>query len=125
MQVAEVDFAGNIKMITMKKLILLLLFIPLVSLGQKIYSVDYSSRSDVKVYVVDYESQSDLKVYKVNSVSQARGNEGLWYFVDNKSQADKKIFFVDYASRSDLKLFFIKYKSRAGWRNRSRKHSIY
>ena len=39
MQVAEVDFAGNIKMITMKKLILLLLFIPLVSLGQKIYIV--------------------------------------------------------------------------------------
>ena len=30
MQVAELDFAGNIKMITMKKLILLLLFIPLV-----------------------------------------------------------------------------------------------
>ena len=96
MQVAEVDFAGNIKMITMKKLILLLLFIPLVSLGQKIYSVDYSSRSDVKVYVVDYESQ-----------------------------ADKKIFFVDYASRSDLKVFFVKYKSRAGWRNTSKKHLIY
>ena len=124
MQVAELDFAGNIKMITMKKLILLL-FIPLVSFGQKIYSVDYSSRSDVKVYVVDYESQSDLKVYKVNSVSQARGNEGLWYFVDNKSQADKKIFFVDYASRSDLKVFFVKYKSRAGWRNNSKKHLIY
>ena len=72
----------------MKKLLFLLLFIPLVSLGQKIYSVNYSSRSDIKVYVVDYESQSDLKVYKVNSVSQARGNDGLWYFVNNKSQAE-------------------------------------
>ena len=56
MQALVVGFAGNIKMITMKKIIFLLLFIPLVSLGQKIYSVDYSSRSDVKVYVVDYES---------------------------------------------------------------------
>ena len=53
---------------TMKKLILLLVFIPLVSFGQEIHSVDYSSRSDLKVYVVDYESESDLKVYKVNSV---------------------------------------------------------
>ena len=125
MQVLVVGFAGNIKMITMKKLILLLLFIPLVSFGQKIYGVDYSSQSDVKVYVVDYESRSDLKVYKVDYVSQAIGNDGLWHFVNNKSQADKKIFFVNYASQSDLKVFFVKYKSQAGWRNSSKKHLIY
>lgn len=51
----------------MKKLVLL--FIPLLSFGQKIYSIDYSTQSDFKVYVVDYESQSDLKVYKVDYVS--------------------------------------------------------
>tara|TARA_B100001063_G_C16645498_1_gene493120 strand:+ start:128 stop:382 length:255 start_codon:yes stop_codon:yes gene_type:complete len=83
-----------------KKVILFsfLLFLN-ISYSQKIYSTDYSSQSDIKIFVVDYESQADLKVFKVNYESQATGNEGLWYFV--------------------------KYKSQAGWKNKSKKFLLY
>ena len=64
-----------------------ILLIPIICFSQKIYSVDYSSKADIKVYVVDYESQCDLKVYKVKYSSQADGNDGLWYFVDYESRA--------------------------------------
>ena len=58
--------------------------------AQKIFTVNYKSQSDIKVFVVDYESQADLKVFKVKYQSHAKGNNGLWYFVNYKSQADKK-----------------------------------
>ena len=102
-----------------------LLMFPFFVFSQKIYTVDYSSQSDIKVFVVDYESQSDLKVFKVDYQSQSKGNEGLWYFVKYSSQSDKKIYFVDYPSQSDLKVYFVKYKSQSGWRNNSKKHLLY
>ena len=64
MQVAEVGFAGNIKMITMKKLILLLLFIPLVSFGQV-------KNGEVKTY---YESG---KLFSVANWKNDK-EDGLW-----------------------------------------------
>ena len=48
---------------------LVLLILGLISFNinaQKIYTVDYSSVSDIKVFVVDYPSQADLKVFKVD-----------------------------------------------------------
>ena len=95
------------------------------SYGQKVFSVDYESRADLKVFVVDYESRADLKVFKVDYESGATGNEGKWFFTKYESQADKKIFFVDYESRADLKIFFVNYESRAGWINKSKKHLMY
>jgi uncharacterized protein (DUF39 family) len=80
----------------MKKLLILLLIIPLLSYSQKVYSVKYSNQSDVKVDVVDYENQSD-----------------------------KKIYFVDYPNQSDLKVFFVKYKNQCGWRNKSKQYLFY
>ena len=47
-------------------LMILMLFSSFVMNAQKIYSVDYETRADVKVFVVDYESRADLKVYKVD-----------------------------------------------------------
>jgi len=38
--------------------------------AQKIFTVKYESRADLKVFVVDYESQADLKIYYVNYSSQ-------------------------------------------------------
>ncbi len=93
--------------------------------SQKIYSVDYESRADVKVFVVDYESRADLLVYKEKYESRAKGNDGNWFFVDYESRADKKIYFVKYESRADLKVYFVKYESRAGWKNSSKKHLFY
>jgi len=57
--------------------------------------------------------------------SQAKGNEGLWYFVDYSSKSDKKIIFVEYESQSDLKVYIVKYKSQAGWRTNKKKHLLY
>lgn len=91
----------------------------LLSFGQQVYSVNYQSEADVKVFVVDYESECDL------NASNARGNEGHWYFEDYASQADKKIYFVKYASDADLKIFFVDYRSQAGWRNKSKQHLMY
>ena len=74
---------------------------------------------------MEYKSQADLCVYKVDYKSQAKRNEGLWYFVDYKSQADKKIYFTDYKSNSDITIFFVDYKSQAGWQDKSKKHLLY
>jgi hypothetical protein len=93
--------------------------------AQKIFAVNYKSQSDIKVFVVNYESQADLKVFKVGYKIQAKGNDGLWYFVDYKSQGDKNIYFVDYKSQADLKIYFVDFKSRAGWRNNKKKHLLY
>ena len=68
----------------MRMFILLFLIGTFTLSSQKIYSSDYKSQSDIKIYVVDYKSQADLLVYKVDYKSQAKGNSGLWFFVDNK-----------------------------------------
>ncbi|MAE14813.1 MAG: hypothetical protein CL821_04380, partial [Crocinitomicaceae bacterium] len=44
--------------------------------AQKIFSVKYESRADLKVFVVDYESQADLLVFKVKYESQTGKNDG-------------------------------------------------
>jgi len=103
----------------------LILFLPVTSYSQKVFSVKYESQSDVKVFVVDYENQCDLKVYKVDYDSQSKRNEGLWYFTKYESQSDKRVYFVDYATQSDLKIFFVKYRSQSGWRNKSKQHLMY
>ena len=98
----------------MNKLLLMTFLVMILNetIAQKIYSVNYESRADVKVFVVDYESRADLLVYKVKYESRAGDNDGRWFFVDYESRADKKIFFVDY-------------ESRAGWKNASKKHLLY
>ena len=102
-----------------------LCLVSLNSSAQKIFSVDYESRADIKVFVVDYESRADLLVYREDYESRATGNEGRWFFVDYESRADKSVFFVDYESRADLKIYFVDYESRAGWRNKSKQHLLY
>ena len=104
---------------------IVLCLVALCGQSQTIFSADYANQSDVKVFVVDYENQCDLKVFKVDYANQAKGNEGLWYFVEYANQSDHKIFFADYANQSDLKIFFVKYKNRAGWRNKSNQHLLY
>ena len=80
-------------------LFLFLLFFCFIAKGQKMFSVKYESRADVKVFVVDYESRADLLVYKVRYQSMVDKNEGKWFFVD--------------------------YESRAGWRENSEMHLLY
>ena len=96
-----------------------------IAYSQAVFSTDYKSQAEVKVYVVDYASQADLKVFKVDYPSLARGNKGLWYFVEYKSQSDKTIFFVEYPSQADLLIYFVDYKSQAGWKNNSLIHLMY
>jgi hypothetical protein len=99
--------------------------IALNSNAQKVFSVEYESRADVKVFVVDYESRADLLVYKEEYESRAKGNEGNWFFVEYESRADKKVFFVEYESRADVKIYFVEYESRAGWKNKEKIHHFF
>jgi len=95
------------------------------SFCQKIFTVENSSKSDLKVFVTKYQSQADLLVYKVDYTFQSAANKGHWFFVEYESQADKKIFFCDYASQADLKIFFVDYKSKAKWKKNKKKHLLY
>ena len=58
-------------------LLFLLGFSPLEIGAQKIFSVDYESRADVKVFVVDYESRADLLVFKEEYESRARATRAI------------------------------------------------
>ena len=71
------------------------------------------------------ESRLDKSTVPFDYKSQAKGNEGLWFFVDYKSQADFKLFFVEYKSQADLKIYFVDYKSQAGWTSNQKKHLLY
>ena len=101
----------------------------LVILGEQDSGIEDTAEATLRAYKilmgVKNESQDDLNVFKLDYHSQAKGNEGLWYFVDYSSQSDKKIYFVDYSSQSDLKIYFVKYKSQAGWKNKSKKFLLY
>ena len=104
---------------------LILFFGVLSSQAQNVFSSQYANQADLSVFVVDYENQCDLKVFKVDYANQAKGNEGLWHFVEYANQSNHKIFFADYANQSDLKIYFVKYKNQAGWRNKSKQHLLY
>ncbi|MFN5921358.1 MAG: DUF6150 family protein, partial [Bacteroidota bacterium] len=67
----------------------------------------------------------DLVVYKAKYKSEAKGNEGLWHFVEYQSQADKKIYFVKYKSQADLLIYLTTSKNEAGWRTRRKQHLLY
>lgn len=64
-------------------------------------------------------------LFSVDYASQAKGNEGLWYFVEYESQSDNTIFFVKYKNQADLLIHFVEYKSQAGWKNKSLMHLMF
>ncbi|MBL0308209.1 MAG: hypothetical protein IPP77_00465 [Bacteroidetes bacterium] len=76
---------------------------------------EVKSFSDFKVQIVT--SFPDLCVYVTKSESEAKGNDGVWCFVN--SFPDKKIQFVN--SFPDLKIQYVNSKSSAGWKNHSHK----
>lgn len=94
------------------------------SQAQKIYSVKYSHRADVKVFVVDAEY---LVVYKTDKDYRAKSvdNKGIWFFTDREYRADKKVYFTDRQHDADLKIFFTDKEYRAGWRNREKMPLMY
>ncbi|MDG1176247.1 MAG: DUF6150 family protein [Flavobacteriales bacterium] len=64
-------------------------------------------------------------VHKVKYSSQAKGNEGKWFFTDYKSDANKTIFFTKHQNEADLKIYFTEYASEAKWLKNSKKHLMY
>lgn len=104
---------------------ILIRLVPSTVHAQKIFVADHQSTSDITVYVTDHASRADLIVYRADYPSSAKGNQGLWHFVDHASRADKKIFFTEYTSRADLVIYFTPYRSRAGWRKKSKMHLLY
>jgi hypothetical protein len=64
-----------------------------IACAQHVFSTQYANQADLNVFVVEYENQCDLKVFKVDYANQAKGNEGLWYFVEYGNQAEKKSVF--------------------------------
>ena len=71
-------------------IVLFLFLIPRIE-AQKIFSVKYDNRADLKVFVVKYESRADLLVYKVKYESRVGENQGKWFFVDYESWQVGKI----------------------------------
>ena len=93
--------------------------------AQKVYSTDYEYQADVKVFVVDKSYRADLIVYRVKHEYQAKGNKGLWFFVDKAYQADKKIYFTDKEYQADLKIYFTDREYRAGWEHKKYEYLMY
>ncbi len=126
-------FAHNsIKPQTMKfpffRLIFILipfLFLSLVSDAQKIYSCDSKYDADLKIFVVESKYSADLLVYKAYSRYDAKGNEGLWHFVESRYDADKLVYFTESKYDADLLIYFVESRYDAGWRNRERIYLLY
>ena len=101
------------------------LFLSLVSSAQKIYSCDSKYDADVKIFVVESKYSADLLVYKSDSRYDAKGNEGLWYFVESRYDADKLVYFTDSKYDADLLIYFVESRYDAGWRNHERIYLLY
>jgi hypothetical protein len=126
-ELGEIRYCGikTFKIIMRPVIAFILCFTGACTCAQNVFSTQYANQADLNVFVVDYENQCDLKVFKVDYSNQAKGNQGLWYFVEYGNQADKKVFFAEYANQSDLKIFFVKYKNQAGWRDKTKQHLLY
>ena len=101
------------------------LFLSLVSNAQKIYSCDSKYDADVKIFVVESRYSADLLVYKANSRYDAKGNEGIWYFVESRYDADKLVYFTQSKYDADLLIYFVESRYDAGWRNHERIYLLY
>ena len=75
--------------------------------------------------MTEYKSEADLIVYKTEWKSEAKDNNGIWFFTKWKSEAKKTIYFTDWKSEADLIIYFTEYKSEAGWKKKSKKHLMY
>ncbi len=101
------------------------LFLSIVSNAQKIYSCDSKYDADVKIFVVESKYSADLLVYKADSRYDAKGNEGLWHFVESKYDADKLVYFTESKYDADLLIYFVESRYNAGWRNCERIYLLY
>ena len=107
-------------MMTGKKLLFLLLFIPLMSFGQTI-SRSNGLNPDFTVYVTKNSSAADLVVCLVNRPVFAKGNEGKW-FIGN--YGSKNVHFASNDLGVDLVIYITDDCRFAGWKNRSKKYLL-
>jgi len=81
--------------------------------------VGSSGLADVRVRVVESQGLADLLVCPVSSQGSARGNDGLWCFVDSVGLASSRVYYT--SSGSDLTICFVDSQGLSGWR---RSHAL-
>jgi len=78
----------------MNKIFYILLLIPSLGLGQKIFVADNKKYAHFLVHKVRYFSEADWVIKKTNDY-QKRSEPHHWYFVDHISNADTVIYYTD------------------------------
>ena len=90
---------------SIKNILLALLFIPSVSFSQLMFEVDYAWQADILLYEVDYAYQADIKYWVADYQFQADEQKHHWFLVRYPHQARYKIFWVDYRYQADKLVF--------------------
>lgn len=92
--------------------------------AQNIYVKNSSYGRGYRVCIVDQPYKADLLVHKVGYQWEAKGNKGLWKFVEKPWQAAYIVSIVDNPWEADLLIYFCRNPWQAGWRNMEVKREI-
>lgn len=82
--------------------------------AQIVYETEFKENADKIVFVEEEDGRADLNVYKTDWKSDARQQEGVWYFTQWRSEADFAVFFTEFKSEADFVIRFTEIKSDAG-----------
>lgn len=63
--------------------------------AQSVYVTNYISQCNTKIFVVNNISEADLLVYLCKNKSQAKGNDGIWYFENIFLKVIKKYILLN------------------------------
>ena len=89
----------------MKKILFILLLLPVVSFSQLMYEVDYPYQADILLYEVDYAWQADIKYWVTDYRFQVDEQKHHWYWCDYPYQARYKVYWVKYQYQADKLVF--------------------
>ena len=89
-------------------------------------SINKNWGTSPKIYEVDSEVFADEVVFKATnqSISEIKGNIGVWFFCNNPSMAQVKIGKVSRDIFADIKVFYTNSIIFAHWNNEEKKEMV-
>lgn len=85
-----------------------------------IYKADSIGSADATVFEVGSQGLADLLVWRTEDQGLARGDDGVWCFVNSSGLASSRIWFADSGGLADLAICFVSSRGLCGWRRSHR-----
>jgi hypothetical protein len=81
-----------------------------------IYRSPSNGVADIAVFQAGAQGLADLLVWVTPDQGLARGEDGVWCFVDSSGLATTRIWLTDQRGAADLAVFYVASRGLSGWR---------